>query len=235
MPPNSFSRPEPRHSPADHAYLFENDQYQDPLLSGVSWRHHNFGKVETQAKRAKMDKTDRSRSELQYSVSNRPSISLVSEDQLIPLLIESAERNEAALAASLGYSTTQFRRICLSELGEPIGSFIRRARLERAAGRLALDQTSISEIGKEAGYLSEEAFSKAFRRHFDCSPSMFREFNQTADCLLPGYLISRGLRSRLPKAVKIAVGESQTARFIYDGPVFLARILPSGVIDWIPR
>ena len=172
---------------------------------------------------------------MQYSVSNRPSIRQVSEDQIIPLLVESAERNEAALAASLGYSTTQFRRICLSELGEPIGSFTRRARLERAAGRLALEQTTVSQISEEAGYLSEEAFSKAFRRHFDCSPSIFRELNQTADCLMPGYLISRGLRGRLPQTVKLAVGDGLTTRFIYDGPVFLARILPNGAIDWLPR
>ena len=181
-----------------------------------------------------MDKTDRSVTELRYSGPNRHTPRQISDDRLARLLVGTAPTNESELAARLGYSTTQFRRICISELGEPICSFIRRARLERAAGRLALEQTTVSQISEEAGYLSEEAFSRAFRRHFDCSPSIFRELNQTADCLMPGYLISRGLRGRLPQTVKLAVGDGLTTRFIYDGPVFLARILPNGALDWLP-
>jgi AraC-like DNA-binding protein len=156
-------------------------------------------------------------------------------DRLLPLITEKVSPDEAELSAELGYSATQFRRICLSAFGEPVGSFIRRARLERAAGRLALEQTSLSELGDEAGYLSGEAFSKAFRRHFDCSPSIFRELNQTADCLMPGYLISRGVQTRLPGTVRVKTGVGQSTRFIFDGPVFLARVLPNGFIDWLPR
>src|SRR5208282_4990160 len=81
---------------------------------------------------------------------------------------------DAELADRFGYSTTQLRRVRLALLGEPIGSFLRRTRLEWAAGRLTLERTSIAEIGRGAGYLSEEAFSKAFHAHFECSPSAFR-------------------------------------------------------------
>ena len=172
---------------------------------------------------------------MRYSGSGRPWPRQVGVDQLTPLLVGSAARSDVDLAARLGYSTTQCRRICLSALGEPLGSFIRRARLERAAGRLVIERTSVSGAAEDAGYLSEEAFSKAFRRHFDCSPSIFRELNQTKDCLLPGYLISQAPRTRLPALVTVAVGGGRTVRFIYDGPVFLARILPNGVIDWLPR
>ncbi len=188
-----------------------------------------------------MDKSDRLTPEMRYSRLDRDLGGHMLSDRLVPLLIDAA-RNEPCLsndelvpASRLGYSTSQLRRICNSVLGEPIGSFVRRIRLERAAGRLSTEGASISAIWEEAGYLSAEAFSKAFHRHFDCSPTTFRALNRSSKCLMPGYLISCGITDRPPRSVRVAVGGSRTVSFLFDGPVFLARVLPDGAIDWLPR
>lgn len=143
---------------------------------------------------------------------------------------------DAELAARLGYSTANIRRYFLSAFGEPVCSFERRMRLERAAGRLVLESTSVSDVAREASYCSGESFSKAFSAHFGCSPSEFRGLNRSQDCLLPGYLLSLGQPcGHLPSSVRLRIGIGTSITFVYDRPVLLARVLPSGRIDWRPR
>jgi len=73
------------------------------------------------------------------------------------------------------YSYRNINRIFLALQNETIGKYIKRLRLEKAAEYLKYDEADISDIALEIGYSDIAAFSKAFKNHFDCSPSVFRE------------------------------------------------------------
>lgn len=183
-----------------------------------------------------MIKVDRCDTVLQYNGGKRrPSCEpTVAELINVALSLTTADRLFDSLSARLSYSPAQVRRVSVSASGETVGSFVRRIRLERAAGRLAVTSLCVAAIGEEAGYATGEAFTKAFRAHFDCSPADFRRLNATADCLMPGFLLASGA-SELPSRVRIDTSDHDRVTFLYDGPIFLARVMSDGRIDWIPR
>src|SRR5437879_12878297 len=55
----------------------------------------------------------------------------------------------------------------------------RRLLLERAAWQLSRTQLSVTEIGLHANYGSLEAFTRAFRKAFRVSPSLYRRMGVT--------------------------------------------------------
>ncbi len=152
-------------------------------------------------------------------------VPMVFDEPVIPAI-------EVELSARLGYSAAHLRRMFWAEMGEPVGSFARRMRLERAAGRLALQEANIAGIAHEALYCTGEAFAKAFQAHFGCSPSRFKKLNEGSSHLLPGYFLSQRRNSELPRKVGLVTGVDKVMTYLYDGPAFLARILPNGFIDW---
>lgn len=92
-------------------------------------------------------------------------------------IAENLERSitvaDAARAAHL--SQFHFHRVFHAAVGEPIGRFITRRRLELAALRLAYEpDRSITDVALSSGYSSTSNFSKAFAAHFGCSPSRVR-------------------------------------------------------------
>jgi AraC-like DNA-binding protein len=81
---------------------------------------------------------------------------------------------EVARAARL--SPFHLHRVFHPTLGESIGRFITRRRLEQAALRLAYEpDATITEIALDSGYSSSSNFSKAFAGYFGCSPTRVRE------------------------------------------------------------
>src|SRR5499427_1095514 len=60
----------------------------------------------------------------------------------------------------------------------PVG-MRRRLLLERAAWQLSRTQLSVTEIGLNASYGSLEAFTRAFRKAFGVSPSLYRRMGAT--------------------------------------------------------
>nr|WP_299384981.1 AraC family transcriptional regulator [Allomuricauda sp.] len=85
------------------------------------------------------------------------------------------EKIELKTLAQLShFSPFHFHRIIRALLGEPIGSYIARVRLETAAKLIRYSQLSIEEIGYNIGYDSPSSFSKAFKLHFGHSPSAYR-------------------------------------------------------------
>jgi AraC-like DNA-binding protein len=173
----------------------------------------------------------------EYAGGRRASLAPADEARFVRSLVKFSFSfaKEEAFARNLGYSLTQLRRLCLLAAGEPVGSFAKRLRLERAAGRLLQDKEDLSRIAVEAGYLSWESFSKAFHCHFECAPSKFRSLNRSTSNRQPGYLLSVGQTSELPRAVRFSLSEDHSVSFLYDGPIFLARVLPNGAVDWLPR
>ena len=92
-----------------------------------------------------------------------------------------------ALARMAGFSLPHFHRLFTAHVGESIGAYVRRARMERAAQRLLGDEANITWLALEAGYETHSAFSKAFKQYFGVSPTEFRELKPKA----AAYLIHR--------------------------------------------
>ncbi len=182
-----------------------------------------------------MDKMDKS--EPRYTGGMRVSLLPADEAKLVRFLVEYSFSSvgEEELADHLGYSLTQFRRLSRLAVGEPVVSFARRLRLERAAGRLMQDNADLPVVSAEAGFLSWEAFSKAFHRHFESAPTAFIELNRSFANQMPGYLLSLGQNDDLPRTVRFYVSKERMVAFLYDGPILLARVLPGGAVDWLPR
>jgi len=78
------------------------------------------------------------------------------------------------LASRFAYSSDHFCRLFKAVAGEPLGLFLQRIRMERAAGRLLKSpDMSVTDIAAEAGYSSSN-FCVAFRKRYGSSPSAYR-------------------------------------------------------------
>jgi hypothetical protein len=71
-------------------------------------------------------------------------------------------------------SRFHFDRVISAVAGEAPGKFRRRVLLERAAYRLITSTTTVLDVAVEAGYSSHEAFTRAFARAYDTTPSSWR-------------------------------------------------------------
>ena len=80
-------------------------------------------------------------------------------------------------------SRTQFYRVFRALIDETPGEMRRRLLLERAAWRLSRTGDRVTDIAFDAGYGSLEAFTRAFRKAFGVSPSIFRRMGETYHCL----------------------------------------------------
>jgi AraC family transcriptional regulator len=78
------------------------------------------------------------------------------------------------LAARVFLSRFHFDRVVSAVAGETPTRLRRRILLERAAHRLATSRDGVLEIAFEAGYSSNEAFTRAFRRAYGVGPSAWR-------------------------------------------------------------
>jgi AraC family transcriptional regulator len=89
------------------------------------------------------------------------------------------EGDANGLARQAYRSRTQFYRIFGAIIEETPVAMRRRLLLERAAWQLSRTQLSITDLGLNAGYGSLEAFSRAFRKAFRVSPSLYRRMGAT--------------------------------------------------------
>ncbi|MEX3011796.1 helix-turn-helix domain-containing protein [Hoeflea sp. TYP-13] len=73
-------------------------------------------------------------------------------------------------------SPFHFQRLFVAHMGESVGGYVSSRRLEHAA-RMIFDKRgqSIITTALECGFETHSAFSRAFRRHFGCTPSQFRK------------------------------------------------------------
>jgi len=90
-----------------------------------------------------------------------------------------------ALARVAALSTFHFHRIFRGMLGETPLELHRRLRMERAAWHLRHDDVPVTTIAFAAGYETHESFTRAFRTHYDCSPSEFRQSKESRSCVRP--------------------------------------------------
>ena len=89
------------------------------------------------------------------------------------------EQDASGLARQAYQSRTQFYRVFRAMIEETPVAMRRRLLLERAAWQLSRTQLSVTDIGLNANYGSLEAFTRAFRKVFGVSPSLYRRMGAT--------------------------------------------------------
>ena len=89
------------------------------------------------------------------------------------------EQDSKGLARQAYRSRTQFYRVFQAMIEETPVAMRRRLLLERAAWQLSRTQLSVTDVSLNANYQSLEAFSRAFRRAFRVSPSLYRRMGAT--------------------------------------------------------
>lgn len=89
------------------------------------------------------------------------------------------EQDANDLARHAHRSRTQFYRVFRAIIEETPVAMRRRLRLERAAWQLSRTLLSVTDISLDANYGSLEAFTRAFRKAFGVSPSLYRRMGAT--------------------------------------------------------
>lgn len=79
------------------------------------------------------------------------------------------------LADISSFSPFHFHRISSALLGEPIGTYIKRVRVEAAAKMIRYSDERIENIAYNIGFETPSSLSKAFKNHFGISPSEYRK------------------------------------------------------------
>jgi AraC family transcriptional regulator len=101
--------------------------------------------------------------------------------RLREIVLDSLDQEQDAnvLARCAYRSRTQFYRVFRAMIEETPVAMRRRLLLERAAWQLSHTRLAVTEIGLNANYGSLEAFTRAFRKAFGVSPSLYRRMGAT--------------------------------------------------------
>jgi AraC family transcriptional regulator len=102
-------------------------------------------------------------------------------ERLSTLVLDSLDEDlgRGGLARRAHNSRSQLFRLFRALADEPPGAMRRRLMLERAAWQLGQTALSVTEIAFDANYGSLEAFTRAFRKAFRISPSLYRRMGAT--------------------------------------------------------
>ncbi|NDW17892.1 helix-turn-helix domain-containing protein [Dysgonomonas sp. 216] len=71
-------------------------------------------------------------------------------------------------------SPFHFHRIFKAIIGENLGGYVQRLRLEFVARQLRTTDDSLDKLSEKVGYNSQQALSKAFKKHFGIPPSVYK-------------------------------------------------------------
>src|SRR5262245_22842962 len=105
------------------------------------------------------------------------------------------------LARQAYQSRTHFHRLFRNVVEETPGAMRRRLLLERAAYQLAHTGMSVTDVALDANYGSLEAFTRAFRKAFRTSPSLYRrmsdpQFHLPASNKIPFFALGSSTKGR---------------------------------------
>ncbi len=79
-----------------------------------------------------------------------------------------------SLEATSCYSYRNLQRIFYSLFQETIGAYQTRLKVENGYKKLLYCNKQISDIALEVGFADLQSFSKTFKKHFNCSPTLAR-------------------------------------------------------------
>ncbi|KMV33741.1 superoxide response transcriptional regulator SoxS [Franconibacter pulveris] len=82
--------------------------------------------------------------------------------------------NIDVVAKKSGYSKWYLQRMFRTVMRQTLGDYIRQRRLLLAAQELRSTRRPIFDIAMDYGYVSQQTFSRIFRRKFDRTPSDYR-------------------------------------------------------------
>jgi AraC family transcriptional regulator len=97
------------------------------------------------------------------------------------------------------FSKWHFQRMMKAWLGESVGAFICRTRLEMAAKLLRSSQTPVGEIAYQVGYDVPSSLSKAFKLFYNISPSEYR--NNKNLMIMKSFEVNDFLKLKAPKTL----------------------------------
>ncbi|MGH7612613.1 MAG: AraC family transcriptional regulator [Gemmatimonadales bacterium] len=83
------------------------------------------------------------------------------------------------LADAAGVHPDHLARAFRSRFGVPVGSYVRRLRLDWAATRLEAAEEPIARIALEAGFADQSHFTRAFKRYSGLTPAEYRHAFET--------------------------------------------------------
>jgi AraC-like DNA-binding protein len=135
--------------------------------------------------------------------------------RLSRVVVDSLDQIQDArgLARDAYQSRTQFYRVFRAMVEETPVAMRRRLLLERAAWHLSRTQFPVTEISLLANYGSLEAFTRAFRKAFGVSPSIYRRIGATYTHLHA----SNGIHHHSSKKGMKGVGQSMDLFDIFSG------------------
>ena len=82
--------------------------------------------------------------------------------------------NLSSLAATCHMSRANFARVFRQVAGTTPAALLQQLRMAQAAQWLLQDGRPVADIGEQAGYQSEAAFNRVFKRHFGMGPGQYR-------------------------------------------------------------
>ncbi|HKJ78308.1 MAG TPA: hybrid sensor histidine kinase/response regulator transcription factor, partial [Prolixibacteraceae bacterium] len=89
--------------------------------------------------------------------------------------LQNPEFSSEVLASKLNMSSSSLYRKLKTITGISTAEFIRNIRIKRAAQLMADKQRTITEIAYDVGFNDLKHFRTVFQKHFECSPTEFRE------------------------------------------------------------
>lgn len=134
-----------------------------------------------------------------------------------------------SLAAMTFFSPVHFHRIFKGMMGETVVEHIRRIRLERAAIKLAMGTSSVTDAAFDAGYEAVESFSRRFKKMFGCPPSTYQEQHwEKIYEKLPGTIHYRPDTTRTGLAIQPQEETLMDVRFVNIEPMRVAFVRHTG-------
>jgi AraC family transcriptional regulator len=131
------------------------------------------------------------------------------------------ELDLATLAAVAHFSEFHFHRLFRALMGEALGDYVRRRRLESAAVRLrSQERVPVLSIALSVGFGSAEAFTRAFRARFSCSPTEWRKSKRGQTASKAGQAArvpdrKNGASRHLEPAMKVTIVERPSVHVAY--------------------
>mgnify|MGYP000894735806 CR=1 FL=1 len=105
------------------------------------------------------------------------------------------------LANVSNFSIYHFHRIFKAMVGEPIGAFIVRIRVETAARLLRYTPLPIQDIAYNVGYSTPSSLTKVFRQFYNISPTDYR--NNKSYTIMKPLQLSSDVKLKAPKIVNL--------------------------------